>query len=112
MDFIYFEAIVDDDVYDDENEADFCVEKNEIDFVDDSDMSDNVCNYYRFENVIRSVENALEDPIIESSTDLENSNDVSNFCNNSDEEVVEIDDFERSNEKVNKFEESLLIPHG
>ena len=54
------------------------------------------------------VENALEDAIIESSADLENSNDVSNFCDNSDEEVVKIDDFERSNEKVNKFEESIL----
>ena len=75
-------------------------------------MSDNVCDYYRFENVIRSVGNTLEDAFIESSKDLENNNDVSNFCGNSNEEVVEIDDFERSNKKVNKFEESLLIPHG
>lgn len=75
-------------------------------------MFGNVCDYYRFENFTRSIENALEDAIIESSADLENSNGVSNFCDNSDEEVVAIDYFERSNEKVNKFEESLLIPHG
>ena len=46
MDFIYFEAIVDDDFCDDEDEADFCVQKNNIDFIDDSDLSGNVCNYY------------------------------------------------------------------
>ena len=50
--------------------------------------------------------------LTESSADLENSNDVLNFCENSDEEVVEIDDFKCSNEKVNKFAEFLLIPHG
>ena len=54
----------------------------------------------------------MENGFIESSTDLENSNDISDFSNNSDKEVVEIDDFERSNEKVNRYEESLLIPHG
>ena len=42
MDFINFEAIVDDDVHDEENEADFCVEKNDIDFIDVSDVSGNV----------------------------------------------------------------------
>ena len=69
------------------------------------------CEYYRFENVTRSAEDALEDAFLQNSADLENPNDVSNFCGNSDE-VVETDNFERLNEKVNKFEGSLLIPHG
>ena len=75
-------------------------------------MSDNVCDYYRFKNVTRSVQNALEDAFIESSADLKNSNHISIFCDNSDEEVVKVDDSERSNEKENKFDKSLLIHHG
>ena len=74
-------------------------------------MSDNVCDYYRFKNVTRSVQNALEDAFIESSADLKNSNHIS-ICDNSDEEVVKVDDSERSNEKENKFDKSLLIHHG
>ena len=115
MDFINFKAIDDDDdddnVYGEENKADFCAEKNDNDFIYDSEVPNNVCEYYRFENVTHSAENALEDAYLKSRADLENSNDVSNFCCNSDEEVAEIDNFECSNEKVNKFKVSLLISH-
>ena len=55
---------------------------------------------------------ALEYAFIESSAFLENSKNVSNFYDHSDREKVEIDVFERSNETLNKFGESLLIPHG
>ena len=93
MDFTNFEAIDDDDVYGEENEADFCAVKNDNNFIDDSEVPNKVCEYYRFENVTRSAEKVLED--LQSSVDLENSNDISNFCYNSDEEVAEIDNFER-----------------
>lgn len=62
-------------------------------------MSDNVCDYCRFKNATRSVQIALEDAFIESSADLKNSNDISIFCDNSDEEVVKVEGSERSNEK-------------
>ena len=99
MDFNSFETIDndDDDVYGEENEADFCAEKKDNDFIDHSEVSNNACKYYRFENVTCSAEDALEDAFLQSSADLENSNNVSNFCDSSDEEVVEI---ERSNEKA------------
>ena len=102
MDFNSFETIDndDDDVYGEENKADFCAEKNDNDFIDNSEVSNNACKYYRFENVTCSAEDALEDAFLQSSADLENSNDVSNFCDGSDEEVVEIDKFECSNEKA------------
>ena len=63
-------------------------------------MSENAFEYYRFDNVTHFVEDALENTFIESSIDLENINDVTNFCDNSDEEAPEIDDFDRSNKKV------------
>ena len=74
MDVIHFEATVDGDFQEYTNEADFCVERNDIDFIDDFDVSDNVCDYYRFENVTRLVGNSLEDVFIESNADLENNN--------------------------------------
>ena len=74
MDVIHFEATVDGDFQEDTNEADFCVERNDIDFIDDFDVSDNVCDYYRFENVTHLVGNSLEDVFIESNADLENNN--------------------------------------
>lgn len=46
MDVIHFEATVDGDFQEDTNKADFCVERNDIDFIDDFDVSDNVCDYY------------------------------------------------------------------
>ena len=116
MEFNNFEACVDDDGYNIsyEDEVNFRVGKNN-DFIDDSEeISENVCKYYRFANVTRSV--TLRSfggckKFIESSIDLENSNDATNFCDNSDEEVPQIDDFDKSCEKVDKFE-TLLIPHG
>ena len=108
MEFINFEACVDDNNISDEDEVNFSVEKDN-DFLDDSDeISENVCKYYRFHNVTRSAEDALEDAFINSSIDLENRNGVTNFCGNSDEKVPEIDDFDRSSEKVDKFEKSLF----
>ena len=74
MAVIHFEAIVDGDFQEDADEADFCVERNDIDFIGDFDVSDNVCDYYRFGNVTRLVGNSLEDVFIESNADLENNN--------------------------------------
>ena len=74
MDVIHFEATVGGDFQEDANEADFCVERNGIDFIDDFNVSDNVCDYYRFGNVTRLVGNSLEDVFIESNADLENNN--------------------------------------
>ena len=43
MDFISFDAIHDDDdVYGEENEAGFCAGKNDNDFIDNSEVSNNV----------------------------------------------------------------------
>lgn len=79
MEFINFDACIDDDNISDVYEAHFSVDKNN-DFIDDWDeISENVCKYYRFDRVTRSTEDALKDAFIENGKDLENSNDVTNF---------------------------------
>ena len=79
MEFINFDARIDDDNISDVYDAHFSVDKNN-DFIDDWDeISENVCKYCRFDRVTRSAEDALKDAFIENGKDLENSNDVTNF---------------------------------
>ena len=79
MEFINFDACIDDDNISDVYEAHFSVDKNN-DFIDDWDeISENVSKYCRFDRVTRSAEDALKDAFIENGKDLENSNDVTNF---------------------------------
>ena len=68
----------------------FVLKKNDNNFIDDSEVSGNVCEYYRYQNVKCSAKDTLEVVFLQSSGDLENSNDVSNLCDNSDEKAVEI----------------------
>ena len=61
MEFIIFEACVHDDNISDKDEVNFCVKKGN-DFIENSDkISENFCEYYVFDNITRSVEDALED---------------------------------------------------
>ena len=89
MEFIYFEAL-------DENEdIDFNVESNVShddmsSFIDDSEKNEDVCKYHRSDNVTRSAENPLEDAFIQK-TELENN--IINFCENSDNEFLEVGEF-------------------
>lgn len=79
MEFINFDARIDDDNISDVYDAHFSVDKNN-DFIDDWDeISENVSKYCRFDRVTRSAEDALKDAFIENGKDLENSNDVTNF---------------------------------
>ena len=77
-----------------------------------SDTNENVCEYYRFNNVTRSTESALNGGFNESIRELELESNVTNICGNVDEEWTEVDEFENSSKKVRTFEESLLIPNG
>ena len=77
-------------------------------FIDDFEKNRNICKYYIFENVIRSVKSALEDAFTQN-TELEN--DVIISCENSGDEFPEVDEFENSDKRISKFEESLLIPN-
>ena len=59
MEFIHFEAL------DEDENIDFNVEGKVSDddlssFIDDSEKNENVCDYYRFDNVTRSAESALK----------------------------------------------------
>lgn len=65
MKFINLEACVDDDSISNKDVVNFWVKKDS-NFIDDCDeISENVCEYYRFDNVIGSIEDNLEDAFIE-----------------------------------------------
>lgn len=66
MKFINLEACVDDGSISNKDVVNFWVKKHS-NFIDDCDeISENVCEYYRFGNVIGSIEDNLEDAFIES----------------------------------------------
>lgn len=69
-------------------------------FIDDSETNENVCKNYRLDKVTQFVESALEDTFIQSSRELEFENDVINFCENSDNELSEVDEFENPHKKL------------
>ena len=77
-----------------------------------TETNENVCKYYRFDNFTQSSKSALEDAFIQSSRELDLENGVIHFCENSDDELPKVDEFENSNKKISKFEGSLLIPNG
>lgn len=87
------------------NDIDFNVEGKVGDddlssFIGDSETNENVFKNYRLDNVTQSVESALEDAFIQSSRELDFENDIINFCENSDNELSEVDEFENSHKKL------------
>ena len=106
MDFIDFEATVasdnkvssEDDVSDVNSLKSFIDDKTEI-------KEDRTC-YFKFKNATKSIDETLAEEFGESMRNIENLNEVSNFCKSS-KEKGEIDEFKDVEKRTEKFEETL-----
>ena len=106
MDFIDFEATVASD-----NEVGSEDEVSDVDslksFIDDkTEIEEDRTCYYKFENATKSIDETLAEEFDESTRNIENLNEVSNFCESSEEEG-EIDEFKDVEKRIEKFEEKL-----
>ena len=111
-DFIKFEADdVNGDVIDNCDQAAQTVSDKE--FIDDeTQIDDNMEDYYAFINACRSVEHAMQDSFLKSDS-RESQHEVNNYCNDIyDPDFEQIDKFRDSAERVEEFERTLLCPHG
>ena len=113
-DFINFEA---NDVGDvDDDFIDKCepqtVSDNE--YIDDENqIDDNVEDCYAFTNACRSVEDAMQDSLLESDSTESQPNEMSNYCNdNYDPNSVQMSKFRDSAKRNEEFMCNLLCPHG
>ena len=122
-DFIDFEAAVDDDDDIDDNEAAAAaaaVRSDNNDLIDDeTQIDDNLEDYYAFTNVSRSVEDVIQDSFLdpnsgESLTAAEEAAlEASNYCcDNYDPAHDETDEFRDSIRRVGEFKCTLFCPQG
>ena len=76
-------------------------------FIDDNMEIEEVRTYYcNFENVTKSADETLAEEFYESIHEIENFDEVSNFCNSSEEEGLS-DEFKDVEKRIEKFEETL-----
>ena len=105
-DFIDFEVSVEDnnkneEKYDEVSDSDLDSLKS---FVGDNDEIENDRTFYQnFENVTTSTDDVLKEEYDKSINDIQKI-DVSNFCETSEEET-EIDEFEDTENRIEKFKE-------
>ena len=106
MDFIDFKATVASD-----QEVGSEDEVSDVDslhsFIDDNTEveNDRTC-YYAFENATKSVDETLAEECNESMREIDEMNEISNFCETSEDEN-EVDDFKDVEKRIEKFEETL-----
>ena len=106
MDFSDFEATVaseqevgsEDEVSDVDSLHSFIDDNTEIE-------NDRTC-YYAFENATKSVDETLAKEFNESMQEIDEMNEISNFCETSEDEN-EVDDFKEVEKRIEKFEETL-----
>ena len=91
-DFINFEA---DDVDDDFTDGCELQTVSDNEFIDDeTEIDNNLEDYYAFTNVFRSAEDAMQDSFLDSDSSESQLNEVSNYCNdNYDPKSEQIDEF-------------------
>ena len=108
-DFVNFEAVDDNDNYDNISEDEVNESVSDVEFVDDENIFDeNLKTYYATTNVKRSFEDAMQDSFI----DFDYSQEANNYY--PDDYVPSddiIDEFKDSAKKVEYFKSTLLIPH-
>ena len=112
MEFIDFEApVASNNEVGSNNEAGSEDEVSDINslksFIDDNMEIEEVRTYYcNFENVTKSVDETLAEELYESIHEIENFDEVSNFCDISEEEG-QSDEFKDVEKRIEKFEETL-----
>ena len=77
-------------------------------FVDelDAEEGNNRSFYHNFENVMRPIDESLREEFDGSMREAEQFDEVSNFCQSSEEED-EVDEFKNVGKRIEKFEETL-----
>ena len=107
--FIEFEVGVEEDI--EEEEDDKVSDDSDLDslssFIDKEEKDNDVSFYRWFNNVETDIEETLKAEYEKGLYNIENFDEISNLCESSENEP-EIDDFNRSSEKVKSFSESLL----
>ena len=117
-DFIDFEATT----VADENQENVVAgnvddEDEEVSDIDslDSFIDDESCNttngrsfYHQLENVDNSIDGTLKEEYEKSLVEIENLDDFSNFCESSEKELGEADEFKESEKRLEKFDETLF----
>ena len=76
-------------------------------FIHNQDNSNELSFYRSFNNVENDINETLKKEYENGLKDIENLDEISNLCENSEEEL-EIDDFKNSEEKIKNFTENLL----
>ena len=107
MEFVDFEAVVVSD-----NEVGSEDEVSDVDslksFIDDkTEFEEDRTYYHNFENVTKPVDETLAEEFDESMREIDNFDEVSNFCESSEEEEHQIDEFKDVEKRIKKFEETL-----
>ena len=107
--FIEFEVGVEEDI--EEEEDDKVSDDSDLDslssFIDNKEKDNDVSFYCSFNNVETDIEETLKAEYEKGLYNIQNFDEISNLCESSENEP-EIDDFNRSSEKVKNFSESLL----
>ena len=108
-DFIDFEVSVEDNNQNEEKDDE--VSDSDLDslksFIDDNDEIENNRTFYqKFEDLTTSIDDVLKQEYYKSIVDIHKT-DVSNFCETYEEEI-EIDEFKDTEERIEKFEETLF----
>ena len=106
-DFINFEA-VQDGIDDAIMKVELPETVSDNGFIDDeTQIDENLEDYYAFINVNRSVEDALHNPFLESES-IESPDEVNNYCNdNYDWDSEQIDKFRDSAKGIREFRHTL-----
>ena len=76
-------------------------------FIHNQDNSNELSFYRSFNNVENDINETLKKEYENGLKDIENLDEISNLCENSEEEL-EIEDFKNSEEKIKNFTENLL----
>ena len=107
--FINFEA---DDVDDDFIDGCELQTVSDNEFIDDETQIDNnLEDYYAFTNVFRSAEDAMQDSFLDSDSSESQPNEVSNYCNdNYDPKSEQTNKFRVSAKRIEEFMHTLLSP--
>ena len=106
MEFVDFEATTasDNEVGSEDEVSDVDSSKSVID--DNIEVEEDRTYYRNFETVTKSVDETLAEELSESMREIENFDEVSNFCKSSEEEG-QVDEFKDVEKTIEKFEETL-----
>ena len=106
MEFVDFEATAasDNEVGSEDEVSDVDSSKSVID--DNIEVEEDRTYYRNFETVTKSVDETLAEELSESMREIENFDEVSNFCKSSEEEG-QVDEFKDVEKTIERFEETL-----